>query len=88
MLTNAPTTTRRSTARTASEAGGWTPCGPKCAELGGEALQDFLSPQGIGPTYYGGHVVHGLGAIGEGTLFNDPLGAASGAFETGKEAAR
>lgn len=24
-------------------------CGPKCAELGGEAVQDFLSPQRIGP---------------------------------------
>jgi hypothetical protein len=68
--------------RTAAQVGGWVLCGPKCAELGGEAVQDFLSPQGIGPTYYGGHVVHGLGTIGEGSLFNDPLRTASGAFET------
>src|SRR6266566_4045569 len=31
----------------------------RCAALGDEATRDFLDPQDPGPSYYGGHVIHG-----------------------------
>ena len=68
--------------RTAMTAAGWVLCGAKCAELGGEAAQDLLSPQRVGLSYYGGHVIHGGGTFVEGAAEVDPFKLGGGAWET------
>ena len=50
--------------RTAGQGAGWVLCGPKCAELGAEATQDFLSPQRSAPCTTAGTSCTGSGRSG------------------------
>lgn len=78
--------------RTAGRIAGGTICGTvpltlfqsKCQEIGEHAVQDFLDPSDSGPSYYGGHVIHGGGEMVEGALTLDPIETGSGIVEVGR----